>query len=151
MNSFNSSLMDALERAPQLAMMVSEPPISFHRSFVDLTGSITAALLMSACLDQFDGDMSPDGWVVLDAGEMEDRTGLSAREQLAARRVLREKHLLQERKAGFPARLEVRFDYGQVSQGLVAVAQSRIRPVARPVVPPHLTFAGNPKWSRKAH
>lgn len=125
-------LIHALEHEPELALMVSQPPIAFHRTFVDITGSAMPALLMSAYLEQQETALSADGWFEVNAAELEYRTGLSRREQIAARKTLLEKQLIQERKCAFPARLEMRIDFDKVSHEILLAARKRTQRTAVP-------------------
>ena len=138
-------LIHALEHDPELALMVSQPPIAFHRPFVDITGSAMAALLLSAYLDQQETALSADGWFEVNATELEYRTGLSRREQLAARKTLLDKQMIQERKCAFPARLEMRIDFDKVSHEILLVARKRTQRTAVPFSGP---AAGAASWAR---
>jgi hypothetical protein len=122
----DTSLFDQLEHNPELAIMVTSPPIASHRAFVEITGSATAALLLSACLqEQEERGSDADGWFLASFEMWHQRTGLSRKEQATARKLLREASLLQERKEGFPANFEVRIMYDQVSCRLIEVAAAR--------------------------
>lgn len=126
-DSPDSPLLAALEQNPELALMVASPPIAFHRAFVDITGSVTAALLLSACLqEQEERGSSADGWFAASYEMWNLRTGLSRKEQATARKLLRDARLLQERKTGFPANIEVRIMYDQVSRRLIEIASARL-------------------------
>lgn len=138
-------LIHALEHEPELALMVSQPPIAFHRTFVDITGSAMPALLLSAYMDQQETALSADGWFEVNATELEYRTGLSRREQIAARKTLLEKQLIQERKCAFPARLEMRIDFDKVSHELLLVARKRTQ---RTVVPFAGTGVASATWAQ---
>lgn len=125
-------LIHALEHDPELALMVSQPPIAFHRTFVDITGSAMAALLLSAYLDQQETALTAEGWFEVHGAELEYRTGLSRREQITARRILLDKKLIQERKCTFPARLEMRIDFDEVSRQVLQAARKRSERTAIP-------------------
>ena len=119
------NLADFLEREPELAMLVAQPPIAFHRSFVDVTGSASTALLLSICLEQSESTLSPEGWFPVSAQEWEARSGLSRKEQATARKNLKAIHLLEERRSSFPATLEVRIKFDRLSSLLLASARKR--------------------------
>jgi hypothetical protein len=125
-------LLHALEHEPELALLVSQPPIAFHRTFVDITQSALAALLLSAYLEQQENALSPDGWFEVNAAELEYRTGLSRREQITARKTLLDKQMIQERKCAFPARLEMRIDFDRVSHEILLAARKRTQRSAAP-------------------
>lgn len=113
----------------ELAMLVSQPPIAFHRVFVDLTGSATAALLLSCITEQTEtpGAMDDDGWMLASCEQWEVRTGLSRKEQATARKVLRAQHLLEERRDGFPANFRVRVNFERISKRLIEMSQAKFK------------------------
>lgn len=137
-------LIHALEHEPELALLVAQPPIAFHRSFVDITGSAVAALLLSAYLEQQESEMTADGWFEVNAAELEYRTGLSRREQLLARRTLQDKKMIQERKCAFPARLEMRIDFDRVSSAILVAARRRSQRAS----PPYTAKKPTASWAR---
>lgn len=119
-------LIHALEQEPELALLVSQPPIAFHRSFVDITGAAMPALLLSAYLEQQEAALiNADGWFEVNAADLEYRTGLSRREQAAARKILLDKQMILERKSAFPARLEMRIDFDRISHEILMAARKR--------------------------
>lgn len=119
-------LIDALEQEPELALMVTQPPIAFHRTFVDVTGSALAALLLSAYVEQQEAG-SMDGYFVVDSAEIERRFGLTKKEQSAARKQLLDMGFIRERRMSFPARLEVLVDFDRISEAMVCIARQRSR------------------------
>lgn len=95
-----------LDVTPQLLLDAFDLPISFHRCLVPLTGSVTAALVLSQaiCVTQ-ELDPGCGGWFLKSQEEWTEETGLTRWEQETARRALREMGFLMERRAGMPARL----------------------------------------------
>jgi hypothetical protein len=85
-------------------------PIAFHRCFVTLTGSITAALMLSQALYWQQRTKHDGGWWFKKQEEWTDETGLSRREQENARQNLRKLKLLYEERRGVPAQLWYRLD-----------------------------------------
>ncbi len=94
---------------PHLLRLLDRP-IAFHRCFVTLTGSVTAALMLSQALYWQQRTKDPDGWWYKKQGEWTDETGLSRREQENARRKLQKLSLLHEERRGVPAKLWYRVD-----------------------------------------
>jgi hypothetical protein len=85
--------------------------IAFHRRLVDLTSSVKAALLLSQSIywTRHGRDIGRNGgWFFKTAEQWALETGLSAKEQASAREVLRNLTLLEDRRAGVPARLHYR-------------------------------------------
>jgi hypothetical protein len=68
-----------------------------------------------ACEDQ---PKDHDGWFVRTQAEWERDTGLTRREQETARRLLRERGLLEERRVGMPAVLWYRVNWARLRESL---------------------------------
>lgn len=116
-----------------LMLEVFREPITFHPTYVEITGSVTAALMLSyACYtadrmlnEQMQGDL-PDfnGWLHKSQDDWTRDTGLSRRELEGARRRLREMGLLQEKRVGAPARLLIKVDFDRLSDLMNQQAQT---------------------------
>jgi hypothetical protein len=87
-------------------------PIAFHRIFVDLTGSVHAALMLSQAFYWSNPKRNddPDGWFFESQEKWEAETGLKRYEQEGARAKLRKTPFWHEEKRGIPARLYYRID-----------------------------------------
>ncbi len=74
--------------------------ITFHRVFVDITGSINAALMLSNAI-YWTNRLPPerDGWFYKTKEEWEQETGLTREQQDKARRQLQECGLIETRRA----------------------------------------------------
>jgi hypothetical protein len=91
--------------------------IAFHRSLVDLTASVKAALLLSQAIywTRRGRDIAQSlGWFYKTIGQWEMETGLSTKEQMGARQILRRLAILDEQRAGVPAKLHFRLDLDQL-------------------------------------
>ena len=130
---------DALEESNgELAMLLAQPPIAFHRVFVDITGSATAALLLSCLIElQEQTGVDADDWFQTSSDHIGAKSGLSRKEQATARRALRHLGLLQERREGFPARFELRIVFSNVSNLLIAQTRQRLAQSRRPEITSH--------------
>ncbi len=83
-----------------------EPPITLHRCLVPLTGSVTAALMLSQAIRATeDLDSEARGWFTRSQEQWSEETGLTRWEQETARRILRSAGLMEEQRSGMPARL----------------------------------------------
>lgn len=110
----------------QSAMLLDifDEPIVFHRSFVPVAGSITAALFLSYASYAYDFlPAENEGWFTKTQEEWERDTGLTRREQETARRMLRERGLLEERKVGMPAVLWFRVNWARLRDMLETQAR----------------------------
>jgi hypothetical protein len=121
-----TDLLAELERNGELAMLVSAPPIAFNPLFVDITGSVTAALLLSACTQDNEAPSSEDGWVQLSAERWNKLTRLSLNEQRTARRTLSDLKLIEVRRQGFPAKAEFRVNFDRLTSKVLHFAQKKL-------------------------
>ena len=93
-------------------------PIAFQRVFVTLTGSVTAALMLSqAVFWNKRVSVEKDGWFYKTIDEWQDETGLTRYEQETARKKL--KKYLQVERRGIPAQLYFRVDEDAILADLI--------------------------------
>ncbi len=106
-----------------------ERSIAFKRSFVRITGSIKAGLLLSQLaywhgkshrnLNRFYHSME----------EIEEETGLSRKEQDSARKTLRDKKFLFENYERFPHRMWFQLNVPVIKEALIAARDERAREI----------------------
>ncbi len=109
-----------------LVLEIFDMPITFHRCLIPLTGSVTAALMISQAMAWTEEiDPEREGWFCKSQGEWTEQTGLSRWEQDAGRRALRDCGLLEERKMGMPARLWFRVNRAKLAAALRESAERR--------------------------
>ena len=101
-----------------LLLDVFDLPVTFHRCLVPVTGSVTAALMLSQAIWASQASEEADGWFTKSREEWEEETGLSRWEQQTARRVLRDGGFLEERRVGLPAKLCYRVRSEEVLRAL---------------------------------
>lgn len=96
-------------------------PIAFHRPFVTITGSVTAALFLSQaiywakrCKAHEDGCF----WFYKTQADWEEETGLTRYEQEGARKALRNLGVLKEKRIGLPAKLYFCIDLAALEAAL---------------------------------
>lgn len=87
---------------------IFDRPISFHRIFIEWTGSVNAALMLSQLVFWSKRSKDFDGWIYKTAKEWEEEIGLTVDEQYSARKRLRKKGLVEEHLRGVPAILHFR-------------------------------------------
>ncbi len=108
-----------------LLLDIFDEPIVFHRAYVPIAGGITAALFLShAGYAYADLPEDRDGWFTRTQTEWERDTGLTRREQETARRQLRERGLLEERRVGMPAVLWYRVNWARLRDSLERQSRS---------------------------
>ena len=99
-------------------LRVLDAPITIHRAFVELAGSLNAAAILSDLAAQSDLTELAGDWVYIDAEEWRSRLGLSYKEQLTARRLLERKGFLETMRIGMPPRTTVRVNWLAVDREL---------------------------------
>ena len=105
---------------------VLDRPIAFHRVFVKLTGSVTAALILSQAMYWTRRSSSnAEGWFFKTREQWEEETGLSRYEQEGARKTLRKHSFWKEKLLGIPAQMYYRVDITALSNELFLLARSR--------------------------
>lgn len=105
-------------------------PISFHRPLVDITGSVTAALMLSQAIYWTRRTADPDGWFYKTQDEWKSETGLSRSEQEGARKALLKSGCWEERYD----RLSHRMFYRVKTPELSRMLKTCIRECGEPAV-----------------
>ena len=121
-DSFPIANGDPAGSIPHLLQLLDRP-IAFHRCFVTLTGSVTAALMLSQAVYWQKRTTNPDGWWYKSHEEWTEETGLKRRELEAARIKLRALEVLEEKRTGSPAKLWYRIDLNALEHALHGTAQ----------------------------
>lgn len=97
------SLLSALQR-----------PIAFHKIFAQISGGITSGLFLSQLFYWHDKGSDPDGWIYKNYREWEEETTMTRRELDTARKRLKAIAVIEEKKAGAPAKLFYRIDFDKL-------------------------------------
>ncbi len=126
-------------------------PIAFHRCFVTLTGSVTAALMLNQAYYWQKRAKSHDGWWFKTRDDWIEETGMGRYEQEGARKKLRTLGLLREDLRGVPATLWYKVDESRLLEAIAKLGQSTV-PAPVPLAPvggkPANQMAGKPptRW-----
>lgn len=104
--------------------------IAFHRGYVELTGSVTAALLLGQACYWSKRSEEQKGWFYKTREEWQEELGLSRKEQETARTLLRKLPFWQEKLESLPAKLYFRVDF----QALTKYIESQ-EPLSSEVAP----------------
>lgn len=96
MNGYNVTVYEPKDNSEHVMLRMLDRPIAFHRIFVDVTGSVTAAVMLSQAFYWSRRTKIPGNWFYKSAVEWQEETGLSRKEQQTARRKLREFDWWQE-------------------------------------------------------
>lgn len=112
MNGYVISTHEPDDNRDSIIMQMFARPIAYHRIFVTLTGSVTAAVMLSQAFYWSKVTKNPAGWFYKTAEEWEEETGLSRKEQATARKKLKEHKWWQEelRKANGAPTLHYRIN-----------------------------------------
>lgn len=111
---------------PALLLDIFDEPIVFQRAYVHLTGSAVAALFLSYAI--YTTERLPkdaEHWFNKTADEWRNETGLTRFEQQTARKILRDREILIERRAGLPAVLWYKIDIDRLLELLSLNADER--------------------------
>jgi hypothetical protein len=139
--------------APSALRVLLGPPIAFHSCLVPVAGSITAALMLSQAIYWSPRTDDPGGWFYKTRDQWSKETHMSRWEQEAARKLLVNRGLMEEKRVGMPAKLHYRVDFERLEDAcadLMAIPpptgkRSTSRPVGhraaniKAVPPPTLT------------
>jgi len=117
---------EPIDQRKHLVFEMLGRPIAFHRIFVTLTGSVTAALMLSQAVywSKTGRKKGPwDGWFWKSADEWQEETGLSRREQETARKKLQQLGFWQEdlRKANGTPTLHFRVDASKLADSVNSI------------------------------
>ncbi|MES2353103.1 MAG: hypothetical protein V4568_01675 [Pseudomonadota bacterium] len=122
---------------PELLLEWFQAPIAFHRPLVDLAGgSISAAVMLTHALHgtrefYFAGECHPNlalqGFMQMSQVDWERETGLTRSAQETARRILRKRGYLEEKRTGIPAKLYFRVNIEKLYADLKAQARNRLK------------------------
>ena len=139
--------------APSALRVLLGPPIAFHRCLVPVSGSITAALMLSQAIYWSPRTDDPEGWFYKTRDQWMKETSMGRWEQEAARKLLVNRGLMEEKRVGMPAKLHYRVNFDRLEDAcadLMAVPpptgrSGRRRPVGQSTankaatLPPTLT------------
>ena len=108
------------------------PPIAFHRVFVTLTGSVTAALMLSQAIYWTRRTDDADGWFWKTQSGWEKETGLTRYEQESARERLRALGFWEEKHREMPSKLFFRVDESALNEALAVCGKTTYKYAEKP-------------------
>lgn len=91
-------------------------PIAYYPGLKKITGSTTATIFLCQFLYWHGRQHSVEGWIYKTQEEIEEETGLSRTEQETARRILKEKGFIEEKRCGLPRKLYIRLNIDLINQ-----------------------------------
>lgn len=102
-----------------LRQVHSYPTVAYQAAYAHLVGSATAGLLLSQLA--YYCARAEDGWVAVTYEALHHATGMSRRELDSARRALKERQLLSERRIGMPARVEYHVEFERLEEAILGL------------------------------
>ena len=99
LDDYNDALLEIIDR-----------PISYHKCFAQITGSVAAGVMLSQLIYWSKRTSDPEKWFYKTQKEWQEETGLTRTEQENARKKLRNLGILEEKKEGVPCLLYFRFN-----------------------------------------
>lgn len=103
-----------------------DKPIAFNRDFVCLGIGITGALFLSQAIYWSKRTKDEHGWFYKTQEEWEEETGMTRYEQETARKKLKSIKVLEEKKAGVPARIFYRVNDEKLHEILLATKNAEM-------------------------
>ncbi len=121
----NFNLLHDLRNNRNFLLTILDQPIVFHKVYKKITGSVTAALMLSYAAQVTDEiEPASGGWFTQSATTWEENTGLTDREQNTARTLLCELGVLNERLQGTPELREFKVNFQRIAELLHIYAES---------------------------
>ena len=111
-----------------------DSPIAFQRGYVTITGSITAALMLSQAWYWSKRTADPDGWFYKTQEEWTKETGMTRLEQESARKILRELGLVEENYERLTHRMWYRLDKSKLRGLCLRMSETDIGECGKPAV-----------------
>lgn len=99
-----------------LIALLSDKPVAYHPDIARIVGSVKAAIFLSQLLYWTGKEKRSDGFIWKTRAEMEEETALSRGEQEGARKKLKALGVLEEKRAGIPAKLHYRINVARLTQ-----------------------------------
>lgn len=136
------------DAAFHLAAKIFDRPILFHRVFVELTGNIMSALMLSQAMWWTRNPVSKkrDGWFYKTQDEWQQETGMNRYQQDKAREILRGFSFWQEKREGLPAKMWYRVNQNALMReisSLSKVSKLECSPSANSIVEGEQTLQKN--------
>jgi len=118
------TIIDPVEQEATLAAF--DAPISIHRVFVEICGSLNAAAILTDLSYIEREDRPLDDWIEVPQDVWVQRLGLSRKEQVTARRLLLAKGYTEETRSGLPPRLFFRIRWLAINKAIRDAAKARV-------------------------
>jgi len=99
--------------------LLGQKVVAYRRELATISGGALAGLFLSQACYWSDRTSDPAGWFWKTQEQWEDETGLTRKEQETARRHLREREMIEEKREGLPALLWFRVRWDIIVDALI--------------------------------
>ena len=130
---------------PEIKIHLNGPLTVYQRQFLELGGSIHASLMLSQALYWSERTSDPGGWFYKTQREWFSEIGFSRRELEKCRRQLRQAGVLEEKRAGLPARLYYRVNKERLKGYLTSLNRPDCSKCANLIAQPEQTSLSAPR------
>jgi hypothetical protein len=120
-----------LESNPDASMMLLQPPIAVNAAYIDIAGGLTGGVLLSA-LCQVDADSDNEfaaipksDWQPYSTAAIHGIYRLTDKEQRTARERLSRLKLIEERRTGYPAQLQIKVNHQAIGHALMTLLKNK--------------------------
>jgi len=96
--------------------ILQDRPVAYHPDLARAVKSVSAGIFLSQLLYWYGKQANNDGWIYKTQAEMEEETGLTRREQETARRILKERRIIEEKREGLPARIYYKINFDMLCE-----------------------------------
>lgn len=107
------------EEGADLLKAVLRRPVAYHRAFAEITGKVSAGLMLSQAWYWTPRSDNEDGWFYKTRAEWQEETGMTRTEQETARKRLVSLGLMEETLKGMPGKLHYRVNTSRLVSLLV--------------------------------
>ena len=125
-------VVDPIEQEAALAAF--DAPVTIHRVFVEICGSLNAAAILTDLSFIEREDRPLDDWIEVHQELWVQRLGLSRKEQVTARRLLLVKSFIEETRSGVPPRLFFRIQWYAINKAIREAAKARVAGRQQPLM-----------------
>lgn len=91
-------------------------PLAYYPELVQITGSINATILLCQLIYWMGKEKDPNGWIYKTSKELQEETGLTKDQQETARKYLKKRGVLEEKRKGIPPIIHYRICREQLLQ-----------------------------------
>ncbi|MCP4540616.1 MAG: hypothetical protein GY832_26055 [Chloroflexi bacterium] len=107
-----------MRKGQAILALLSDRPVAYHPDVARIVGGVKAAVFLCQLLYWTGREARTDGFIWKTQAEMEQETALTRHEQDGARKRLRGLGIIEEKRAGIPAKLHYRVDTDKLLESI---------------------------------